>query len=692
MKEFSVERELSGETAARENPDKYPGWWPSQSFVIHVKKASAGPELFYLKPPTLGFQNREAKSQDLSSFRAGHLEVFSASNHGYHGSLNQFLRDRGLAPMEQRVPVLAVGSNASPSQLAHKFKHAGLSGTIPTIRVSVAGHGVGFVPGVSKFGYVPATLISRAGLNSELFLQFLDANQLVVMDESEGVNSPPGDGGLIIGTSYDRDPLKTNLVLPHGEQIGLAYAYVARSGYLAINGKPVLCDNSEFGRELPQDERPVVNQTSENLERCSSQKELIDLVGKHDKELALKLGKALQDRKTADTEWINGRFTKFSTPKNIHSEPNDPLSATYQEVNKDGWRFKEFIEDTLRKGPERAPGQSKSDKSGREDTFTALPTPNYVERKGESVVILHPLDFARLGEPAYVSVSSEPISQALTYQQIRSKRPPEAIARVQLADVETRKMLEKTSKSVMLDEVLRVAIGLYVGEKVQIKRLVDPRGPIRQAWFKVLKFVLGSPNYVSNRVVLSNVTTMERDVALVTPLTMQMLGIESGDFAVMEGVNREASEPQIKTVSVRVFPVDEKTLEKREKSQVGGWLSLVPDAKICLGVHTDLAPIFIDAALRDFLFGKNHGQSVGVIRLRASFPEKVSSEIRELLVVILLAVLAWVLTVPDEQLPLFWKSAFLLTTVLATFVLILLRIRNRSRHTKRSRKPKRKNS
>jgi hypothetical protein len=239
---------------------------------------------------------------------------------------------------------------------------------------------------------------------------------------------------------------------------------------------------------------------------------------------------------------------------------------------------------------------------------------------------------------------------------------------------------------VLIDEVLRVASGIHVGEEIHMRKLADPMAVFRRAWFNFLTFMLGRPNYVTGRAAFSDVTTMERDVALVTPLTMQMLGIESGDSAVLEGVYRDETGSKIKTVSIRIFPLDEVTLEKRQKAQRGGWLSIIPDAKLCLGIHVDLAPIFIDAALRDYLFGKNHGQSVGSVRLRASFPEKISGEIRELIVVILLAVLAWILTIPESELPFEAKIIAIGAIFVIALMLILFRIRMRYRHTKRSRK------
>lgn len=722
---FSIKHELSGSTAARKNPEKYPGWWPAKSFIVDARSPSSASELFYLNAPKLGFQSEE-NSESLSgmpSFRAGHLEVVSFNDHSYHGSLNQFLRDRGLAPMEQRFPVLAVGSNASPSQLAYKFMKTGISGAIPTIRVSVADYGVGFVPAVSTFGYVPATLVREPGLKSNLFLQFLDANQLVVMDQSEGVSPKVMKDGSDSPTSYEREGISMKLELAHNETLGFAYAYVARRGFISFEGKPVLCDNSQFGLEAQQDDlesetpkkdrRFWVNELREGYRRCSNQSELIELIRSEDEDLANQLLVALTAKPQSEESVearneINSSILAFRA-KNEPQAQEPSLDVTYSKLDQTGLRPKlsdvKPDEETT-----EVQGAAKKDKynpvwEGESLVAVALPT-DHVERKGESIVMLHPEDFELLGKPLYLGIRSLPIVSVLGQQSKSQKNAPEPIGRVIKADKVDLVRTGILQGQILIDEVLRVASGIHVGEKMLVRKLEDPMKWLRRAWFKIMTFMLGRPNYVTGRATFSDVTTMERDVALVTPLTMQMLGIESGDSAVIESTHREVVETvekdvagsvhkdktkseikmKIKTVSIRIFPLDEATLENRGEAQRGGWLSIIPDAKLCLGIHADLAPIFIDAALREYLFGKNHGQSVGVIRLRASFPEKISGEIRELIAVIVLAVLAWILTIPESVLPFSARIIMIGAIFIFAIILILLRIRIRYRHTKRSRK------
>jgi hypothetical protein len=126
-----------------------------------------------------------------------------------------------------RVPVLAVGSNACPGQLRHKMAAVGIASPLPMVRTRVTGVDVGVSAHVSLMGYVSASPFHAPGTARELFLTWLDAEQLVVIDASEGVPVPTG--------AYDRAWLPSADVpiepdcgpVPSG-----AYVYVNRRGVL----------------------------------------------------------------------------------------------------------------------------------------------------------------------------------------------------------------------------------------------------------------------------------------------------------------------------------------------------------------------------------------------------------------------------------------------------------------------------
>ncbi|KOG39806.1 hypothetical protein AQJ84_07625 [Streptomyces resistomycificus] len=96
---------------------------------------------------------------------------------------------------EDRAPVLAIGSNASPAQLRHKMAEFGITSPIPMVRAKVTGIGVGVSAHVSRMGYVSASPFEAPRAVRELFVIWLDAEQLEVIDASEGVPLPNGNYG-----------------------------------------------------------------------------------------------------------------------------------------------------------------------------------------------------------------------------------------------------------------------------------------------------------------------------------------------------------------------------------------------------------------------------------------------------------------------------------------------------------------
>ncbi|WP_105969323.1 hypothetical protein [Streptomyces geranii] len=129
--------------------------------------------------------------------------------------------------LPDRVPVLAVGSNASPGQLRHKMAEYDLHAPLPMTRARVTGIDVSVSAHVSLLGYVSASPVNAPGNVRELFVTWLDQDQLAVIDASEGVPVPTGP--------YDRVWLPSpdvTVELESGERLPGVYAYVNRHGVL----------------------------------------------------------------------------------------------------------------------------------------------------------------------------------------------------------------------------------------------------------------------------------------------------------------------------------------------------------------------------------------------------------------------------------------------------------------------------
>ncbi|MEV5749363.1 hypothetical protein AB0L00_16220 [Actinoallomurus sp. NPDC052308] len=115
------------------------------------------------------------------------LDVSAVPPHVFGGAeipLDEALRACGRPVMADRRPVLAVGSNASPAQIARKL--AGRTRpVVPMTYAHVSGLTAGASAHVSRPGYVPAVPVLAPGASTELVVLWLDDEQLTAVDRTE---------------------------------------------------------------------------------------------------------------------------------------------------------------------------------------------------------------------------------------------------------------------------------------------------------------------------------------------------------------------------------------------------------------------------------------------------------------------------------------------------------------------------
>ncbi|MFC7304770.1 hypothetical protein ACFQVC_11130 [Streptomyces monticola] len=137
--------------------------------------------------------------------------------------------DQLLADLESRTPVLAVGSNASPAQIAYKLAEDALPDTVPMIPVTVRGIGVGCSAHIGRAGYVAAAPYPDPEDTRTLVVTWLDETQLAAVDATELPN-------------YRRhwlDGAAFGLVPPQGQALPGAYVYTGARGVLTgDDGRP----------------------------------------------------------------------------------------------------------------------------------------------------------------------------------------------------------------------------------------------------------------------------------------------------------------------------------------------------------------------------------------------------------------------------------------------------------------------
>ncbi|MFD5442383.1 hypothetical protein [Streptomyces tendae] len=208
-----------------------------------------------------------------------------------------------------RVPVLAIGSNASPAQLRHKMAEFGIDSPIPMVRSRVTGLDIGVSAHVSRMGYVSASPVGAPGTVRELFVLWLDAEQLAVIDASEGVPMAGGNFNRVWLPAPD-----VRVEPGDGSVLRGAYAYVNRHG--------VLHDGTGAPRRHPGAQRPLITELLHGSAR------LRELFGATPEEFC---ARARADRRLCDrgTRLFaeEERVTASGLERYVGSGPEDPFAG-----------------------------------------------------------------------------------------------------------------------------------------------------------------------------------------------------------------------------------------------------------------------------------------------------------------------------------------------------------------------------
>ncbi len=137
-------------------------------------------------------------------------------------SLVEALERVGGAPLDQRIPVLAVGSNGYPRQLLDKFEGLGKGERIQDDSVIVMGCSarglrIAYCAGYSRKGYVPVTVCPDQEALTHTWLQWLTTEQLAAVARTEGSGYRLVECGL--------DAAGASAVAMHGVAEGPARVY-----------------------------------------------------------------------------------------------------------------------------------------------------------------------------------------------------------------------------------------------------------------------------------------------------------------------------------------------------------------------------------------------------------------------------------------------------------------------------------
>jgi len=160
-------------------------------------------------------------------------------------------------PEEDRIPVLACGSNAAPEQLIRKFQNH-QNRRIPVTAGKLKDFVSVYSPHVAGYGAFPATIMSLPGITTTCHITWLTEAQLITMHQSEA-----------IGSSYRYSELqdielKCELTGGHSR----IHAYVGLRGVLRLNGAYI--GLAEIPIEGSHDELTLMDQASVQAETLKS--------------------------------------------------------------------------------------------------------------------------------------------------------------------------------------------------------------------------------------------------------------------------------------------------------------------------------------------------------------------------------------------------------------------------------------
>lgn len=188
--------------------EPYPGAWPAWSFVHEAATAAR------LVPDRAS----------LAGWRVGETDVDS------------WLAARGAAPLAERVPVLAYGSNRCPSKITWLRRALGLPGPAVVLHARTADVGAVWAVGRRmRDGQRPAVLAHRPGAAEEHAVWLATRAQLAVLDRCEGRTAG----------RYRLARLRTGRVVTEdGTAIDGVWCYLGLAAGrrpLLVDGRPVAC-------------------------------------------------------------------------------------------------------------------------------------------------------------------------------------------------------------------------------------------------------------------------------------------------------------------------------------------------------------------------------------------------------------------------------------------------------------------
>ncbi|WP_261130180.1 hypothetical protein [Bacillus sp. Marseille-Q3570] len=186
-----------------DHPDIYPGPRPDSSFIYYEGKAHRIIEKKGVSIEDLMVEYSDSDNL-LGSFQDGS---------DYKFSIGDFLHEQELPPIEERVPLVAYGSNICLAQLRYKFNlNKDLNDFVLCLRSSMLDSDIIYGSFLAPYGSLPAIIAPVQNATTEVWLTFVEPAQLEHMNRTEG--------GYVL-----REHRGKKFITINGEQFESIYAY-----------------------------------------------------------------------------------------------------------------------------------------------------------------------------------------------------------------------------------------------------------------------------------------------------------------------------------------------------------------------------------------------------------------------------------------------------------------------------------
>ncbi len=172
---------VSDYVAPRKDPLVHPGKRPPTSYVMN-----GDGKIFLMKDLDKGAKRATIETID------GQVKI------------NDFLKHHQVASLEERIPVIAYGTNACPGQLEYKFRPIS-NLIVPVLKGQIEGWDT-YYKFIFSAGYAYAQLIPAQHVTVEAWVTLLDQIQYERMNLTEGVleNDPDYRVGILRSFQIDR--------------------------------------------------------------------------------------------------------------------------------------------------------------------------------------------------------------------------------------------------------------------------------------------------------------------------------------------------------------------------------------------------------------------------------------------------------------------------------------------------------